>query len=1025
MIYDFDLEHRYALVRAGLIAGFAFWAGLFAQAPLSAQDPNYQVIVGGQSPTTIHSYPESLALEPLLVRQTNDRNSVRPYAVDVSPDGEFVAVVTEDNHQFLLLNRETLGIQRRFTMTGAGMDVLFHPDGSAVYALTEAPWGKPSHLFIYYLAESRWQFVELPRMSQPGELIMSPDHSTLMIRNYSNLHFINLGDFSITGRVTLPATSRDWVFSQDGRFMYVSAFGSLTSPGASVVKIDLATQSMVAEIPVRKNPGALSLSPDGRWLAVATFDLYPTRKVGLIEFIDTETDEVLRRPYQGTAFIEDLMWLPGNQMMVFLGDSFGYLGLQLSVSPDETRWVVVENEMVSGNASRTLFQQALFNPADNMVYVRFQDAVFGLDRHKTSEVLRFPIDKRTTDMALSPDGQHLLVTTMSTSRDEENQVLALPTKKFSQVKRYEYPYQLNGAAIDHSEQTMVFVDSNKRFWSVEADALCQVSEVPLTGSHSVIHKTADGNLLVGFDLARVSFFDRFTGQKLRDISVGRSPRGMFVTPNEHFVLVPNNYSNTVSLIDVASQNLVRHIPVGTAPVDLATNDDFAYVLNYSSNSLSVVDIGSASVVSTIPFSYRPSQIEMTLDGQTLLVLHANDRRVSVIDVATEQIRQELSVPSRVTLFKVNPAGDRLLLGVSSPREVYLYGADSPGGEWSTIKKHTLDLSPSSVHFTPNGERIYVGIDFGRYGDGEYQVFDGRTFETVAKFPTVGSLKFIHFTEATAASSDVLSIPDPVLKAHLVSLYDQDCDDELSLDEIEHVTAVEFPADPETADRVVSLAGLEAFPHLARIVVTNHQVSDIGTLPPTLAELNLYGNQILEVGGLPEGLRILNLSRNPLVNLNGLPSTLVAALLDHTELSSLPQLPAALRVLALNGTPSVSLNGLDLSRLWWLGLSDWDLAEAPEGLHLPDLRYMDLVNNRCSLIPSVSAMPNLIFLDLTQNPLGDGVCDQLADLAVSHPNLDVSIGNLTGETPACAAKRGKQRPTISQLLNQIRTNGGVR
>ncbi|CAM2007604.1 YVTN family beta-propeller repeat protein [Acanthopleuribacter pedis] len=1026
MYCDFAFGHRYAFLRPGLCTGLAMWVGLCVSIHLSAQDPAYRVAVAGSGPTTIHGFQEALALEPLIQTETNDRNAVRPYAVDVSPDGQTVAVVTEDRHQFLLLDRATLRIRRRLSLSGAGMDVLFHPDGATVYALSEGPWGRPSQLLIFQLVENQWRFMDLPRFSQPGDLILSPDQSTLIVRNARNLYFIDPNAGTVN-QLTLSTATRDWVFTQDGRSMYLSNFGTSTHmPGTTVTKIDLATQRVVAEIPVKKNPGALAISPDGRWLAVAIFDTYgSTRPTGLVYFIDTQSDEVLSRPYRANSFIEELQWFPGDQMMVYHGDSFGQVSLRLIELSSGPVWIAGDATFVGGNASWRLFKQALYNPTDNMIYARFQDAVIGFNQADSSRTLRFPIGALTTDMALSQDGRDLILTTSSTGNDEENLVLSLPTKKFTHVQQHHFDYQLHAAFVDHQDPTLLFAESGRRFYTVEAGALCQVSETPMGSYLTKLVRTRDGNRIIGMDSAQVRFFDSGTGQKLCDVRVGSAPRDMAVTPNDQFVLVANRSSDTVTLIDAAGQSLIAHIPVGDSPRALVANDTFAYVLNYYGRSLSVIDLNVASVVSTIPFSYRPSKIQMAADGETLLVLHDSDGRVSVIDVATGQIRQELIVPTRVTLFQLNPAGDRLFLGVSSPREVRLFGADAMTGEWSLIDSHALSVAPSLVSFTPGGERVYVGIDLGRNGAGELFIYDGRTFNPLATFPTVPGPKAIHFSEADASSGEMLAIADPILKRHLVSLYDLNCDEALSPAEIEPLSVLEFPADPESADRVTSLGGLDTFPNLERLVLTNHEITAVGALPPRLAELNLSGNQLSEIGSLPEGLRILDLSHNPLTAMGAMPSTLIAALLAHTELTTLPAVPEALRILVLTNSRNAALPTTELAHLWWLGLSDWDQSQMPENLQLDTLRYLDLVNNRFSIVPDVAAMPNLIFLDLSQNPLTERVCAQFADLADQRPDLDIAIGNLTDDGPQCSAsKQSKQRPNLGALLQHIRNGGSL-
>ncbi len=1025
---DFVYEYRPVLSCARLFMGCLFLiTGTTGLTSLIAQETDYRVVVTGtlrRDPTAIHSFTESVLLEPTPSVLTNDRNPAQPIAVAVSPNGETLAVATQDDHRFMLLNSETLQIQRRFNLSGAGMDVVFSADGNSAFALSEAPWGKPAQIFHFQLDQPRWDYWDLPSFSQPRELFLTPDQRTLIVRGTTSLCFVDLSDFS-TNLVRLTATSGDWVFSADGRSLYVSNFGSTTAPGSTVEKIDLASQTVVAQISLYKNPGAMSLSPDGRWLAVATFDAYPYRKTGLIQFIDTETDTVLSRPHQANSFINEIQWLPDNQMMVYLADSFGYLQLRPAEANSEPRIYVDVSEMVATNPSRKLFKQAHFDQATGMAYARFQDAVFGFDTRNHNRALRFPLGYSSTDMALSQSGRDLFVTT-SASNDSHNRVMRLKTNKFTSIQEHVYPYQHHHGWIDPTSETLQFSESGKRFWAVEASALCQVTENTHSSNLYDLYRMRTDDLLLGREPTNLCFFDSNTGQKIRSIPLGSSPNTMVVSPDEQFVMITNSSSATVSLIDIAEQQLVAHVPVGVTPRKLVATNTHAYVANEGGNSLSVLDLETAVVSNTIALNFRPTDLQLSADGATLLVLHQSNGRVSVIDTTDETVLQEVAVSTRVSSFKINGAGDRFVLGLSSPKELQLYTRDETNGTWTFAAKESLPYAPYGLFLTPDDARIYAGISYGRRGEGEFYVYGGRDLSPIAVLPTVDMPKFIHFSPASAGGgAETLPIADPVLKAFLVGLYDQNCDAELSPAEIDAVTVLNFPADSSSTSRVTDLTGLAAFPNLQTIRLPNHAVTALSPLPVSLVELQLDGNQIEQLAEVPEGLLILDVSRNPLVSVAALPSTLIAAMFDHTQLANLPVLPNAMRILVLDNTPGVDLTGLDLSNLWWLGLSGWDQADLPSGLTLSALRYLDLVNNRCTLVPDLTAMPNLIFLDLTQNPLDEGICDQLAELAVSRPNLDVSIGNLTGETPNCESeKRGKQRPSVRQLLNQIRANGGA-
>ncbi|CAM2008760.1 hypothetical protein [Acanthopleuribacter pedis] len=1028
MSHNFAARHHhawwYAVVYVLLpFLGYGFFQGL----PLTAQEPEYRVVtIGtlGNEPTGIHAFNEQIALTPLPYFVTNDPQEAQPVAVDTSPDGATIAVVTQDQHRFLLLDAGTLTRQRRLTLTGPGMDVLFHPTGTEVYALSEAPWGKPAQVLVSHLHDQQWRYLNLPAMTQPRELMITPDGTSLIVRGTRQLCFIDLTNDHMN-LVDFATTSRDWGFSPDGRFLYISNYGSAHMPGSTVEKIDLASQTVITQIPVRQNPGALSFSPDGRFLAVATFDTYPTRKTGLVEYIDTETDTVLSRPYQVGSSIETLHWLPDGRLVIAHADSFGYARLRLGELSGAPYFFVDERVTVAANPTRGDLEQIVQDETGAILYFRFRDAVIAYNTRTNAPALRYPLDQITTGMALKSDGEQLFLTTVSEDDMAFNRVVAFPTGIFTGIEQHTMPYPHHTGHVGTDTETFLFAEARKRFWSVAPEALCQIDEQVTSSVLLEVYHAEGMQTIIGRDSSRLSFFESSTGQKLRDITLGRSPDTMRVTSDEQFVLVTNRLSNTVTLVDIPGQQLVAHIPVGSSPRKMATTNTHAFVLNESSRSMSIIDIHQAAVVGTLPLTYRPSQIEITPNGETALVLHSSDRQVSVVDLITMQVTQQFPVPSSVTIFRLSPRGDRLALGSTRGRELQLHSLNPGTGQWTQDKRQRYSVGPYSAFFTPEGERLYVGISFGRSGEGELRMYDGRDLTPLGVMPTVDFLKYMSFQEVSQTNGRSLPIADPVLKDHLVSLYDLDCDGEISQAEGEHITEISFPHSPDHPDRIQTLDGLDALPRLRVIDLPNQAITQWTTLPAHLQELNLAGNEITHAQSFPEGLRLLDLSRNPLVHLPEFPSTLVAAMVQHTQLSSVPAIPAALRILALDGTTEITLPSSSLEQLWWLGLSEHDLSDLPPELHLPELRYLDLVNNRFAHIPDVARFPKLIYLDLTQNPLAPSVCDQLAELADSRPVLDIAIGNVTGGKVECpAAKRSARHPHVQTLLTQIRSNGGA-
>src|SRR5215831_3382169 len=73
--------------------------------------------------------------------------------------------------------------------------------------------------------------------------------------------------------------------------------------------------------------------------------------------------------------------------------------------------------------------------------------------------------------------------------------------------------------------------------------------------------------------------------------------------------ITNSGSNTVSVIDTATNTVVSTIPVGISPGGVAVTPDGSkvYVTNFLSNTVSVIATATNTVVSTIPVGPPPAR----------------------------------------------------------------------------------------------------------------------------------------------------------------------------------------------------------------------------------------------------------------------------------------------------------------------------------------------------------------------------------------------------------------------------------
>jgi YVTN family beta-propeller protein/cysteine-rich repeat protein len=156
----------------------------------------------------------------------------------------------------------------------------------------------------------------------------------------------------------------------------------------------------------------------------------------------------------------------------------------------------------------------------------------------------------------------------------------------------------------------------------------------------------------------VSVIDTATNMLTRRITVGNGPTGVAITPDGAIAYVANYdpSSSNISVIDTATDMVVGSpIPVGVRPNGLVISPDGArlYVTNVTSDSVSVIDTATNMVTTTIPSVTKAAGIAITPDGARVFVANNGDPSnvcysssvcsVSVIDTATNTVAGTIPV----------------------------------------------------------------------------------------------------------------------------------------------------------------------------------------------------------------------------------------------------------------------------------------------------------------------------------------------------------------------------------------------
>ena len=177
-------------------------------------------------------------------------------------------------------------------------------------------------------------------------------------------------------------------------------------------------------------------------------------------------------------------------------------------------------------------------------------------------------------------------------------------------------------------------------------------------------------------------------------------------------------SGTVSVIDTASNTVLKTIAVGLHPTGMALSPlgDRIYVTNANSDTVSVINTTTDKVVKTLHvggvgpdreplLGASPNAVTVSPNGRTLYVANASQNAIAVVDVDArddDAVRGLIPTGWYPTAVGLDATGNELFIGSG-----YGFGSIAPTTPPGKGRSYTNRVGVVSIVDVPDGESCAV------------------------------------------------------------------------------------------------------------------------------------------------------------------------------------------------------------------------------------------------------------------------------------------------------------------------------
>jgi PQQ-dependent catabolism-associated beta-propeller protein len=213
----------------------------------------------------------------------------------------------------------------------------------------------------------------------------------------------------------------------------------------------------------------------------------------------------------------------------------------------------------------------------------------------------------------------------------------------------------------------------------------------------------------------ISVIDGATLEIKKTIPVGQRPRGIILTKDGKSLLICASDDDTVQILDLASDEIVGTLPSGPDPEQLNIHPSGSpvYIANEDDALMTAIDLTQRKVIAEVPVGVEPEGVGVSPDGKTLIATSETSNMAHFIDTESYEIVDNVLVGSRPRYAEFSADGSQLwvtsevagtvsVIDTKTRQIIKTIGFEIPG-------VRPENMQPVGVRILKDGSKAFVAL----------------------------------------------------------------------------------------------------------------------------------------------------------------------------------------------------------------------------------------------------------------------------------------------------------------------------